>query len=79
MQIYVISIDFIGANSPGFIIPTWGTYNAPAIPANTAEKVNIIILNTVVLYPKNLILVSLSLIPIKILPIFDETINLQVR
>ena len=46
---------------------------------NTAEKVKIIILNDVVLYPKNLILVSLSLMPIKILPIFDETINLQVR
>ena len=39
-----ISIDLIGENSPGLIIPTWGTYNAPAIPARTAEIVNIIIL-----------------------------------
>ena len=74
-----ISIDFIGENSPGFIIPTWGTYKAPAIPANTADKVKIIILNMVVLYPKNLILVSLSLMPTKIFPILELTINRQIR
>ena len=34
------SIDFNGANSPGFIIPTWGTYKAPAIPANIADTTN---------------------------------------
>ena len=47
--VYSDIIDLIGENSPGFIIPTCGTYNAPAIPANIADIVKINILNTVVL------------------------------
>jgi len=34
------SIELIGENSLGLMMPTCGTYNAPAIPASTAEKTN---------------------------------------
>ena len=47
------------------------------MPANIAEIVKIITL--VVLYPKNLILFSLSLIPTKIFPTFDEIIILHIK
>ena len=35
-----ISIEFKGENSPGLMIPTWGTYKAPASPANIAATTN---------------------------------------
>ena len=31
------SIELIGANSPGLMMPTCGTYSAPATPAMIAE------------------------------------------
>ena len=33
------SIELAGSNSPGLMMPTCGTYSAPAIPAITAESV----------------------------------------
>src|SRR4029077_10964038 len=34
-----ISIEFAGDISPGLMIPTCGTYSAPAIPQSTADSV----------------------------------------
>ena len=31
------SIELSGENSPGLMMPTWGTYSAPATPASMAE------------------------------------------
>ncbi len=35
------SMELIGWNSLGLMMPTCGTYSAPAMPASTAENVKI--------------------------------------
>ena len=37
-----ISIEFAGLISLGLMMPTWGTYSAPATPHMTAESVQMV-------------------------------------
>ncbi len=73
------SIELAGSNSPGLMIPTWGTYSAPAMPAITAETVKAKSFTYSTLYPRNRVRLSASRTAIITLPSLELTIIEQMK
>src|SRR5262249_6008515 len=75
----IISMDGRTPILAGVMMPTWGTYSAPATPASTADTTNTNSLNIAGEYPEKSTRVSLSRIATSTLPTGDRVIHRHTR